>query len=175
MTISRLLLDDLAREADLTRSVLRAVPADRFDWRPHDRSMTLGALASHIAETPSWIEGMREDVFDMASLGDYQPFVATGTDELLTVFERNLALCRDVVDGSDEFLRARWRMLQGSSVLADQPRHEAIRAIAIHHSIHHRGQLTVYLRLLDVAVPQTYGPTADLPDWRHPEATTAPK
>ncbi len=173
MTISQSLLSDLDREAVFTRSVLAAAPADRFDWKPHEKSMTLGELASHIAETPSWIEGMQKDTFDMGELADYRPFAARDSATLLAAFESNMAICRAVISGDDAFLQTRWRMTHGDQVLVDKPRHESIRSIAIHHLIQHRGQLLVYLRLLDVPVPQTYGPTADYPDWA-PDVSPAP-
>ena len=165
-TVASLLLTDLDREAVLTRRVLRAAPVEQFGWRPHEKSMSLGELVSHLAETPSWVEGMQPDVLDMAEvMADYRPFVARSTDELLTTHDRNFAKCRAVADSSDEFLQAEWRMVRGDVELLAQPRHLAIRDFALHHQAHHRGQLTVYLRLLGVPVPPTYGPTADSSDW----------
>jgi uncharacterized damage-inducible protein DinB len=160
------LIRDLEAEAAKTRTMLAAVPEERLDWKPHAKSMTLAALASHLAENPSWISSMLEDGMDFADLGDYRPFVAKSRKELLEGFDKNLRAGLEAIRGkSDAFLCAAWTMRNGPKVLMTAPKHDAIRGTAIHHWIHHRGQLSVYLRLLDVPVPQTYGPTADHPSF----------
>lgn len=163
MSISEALLAHFKAEAANTRKVLEAVPEDRFDWKPHDKSMSLGQLASHIAENPTWVDGMVPDEFDMGEMDkSYQPFAAGSLEELLKAFEDNNGHFEEIVSGmSDETLAATWTMTSGDQVLMSSPRHEVMRSIMIHHAIHHRGQLTVFLRLLDVPVPATYGPTAD--------------
>ncbi len=164
MSIASELIRDLEAEAVKTRAMLAAVPAGRLDWKPHEKSMTLGALASHLAESPSWISAMLEDEMDFAVLADYRPFEAKDRAELLAGLERNLRAGVDALRGRDDaFLSTTWTMRNGAKVLMSAPKHEALRATAIHHWIHHRGQLSVYLRLLGVPVPQTYGPTADHP------------
>jgi uncharacterized damage-inducible protein DinB len=163
------LIADLKQEAEFSRVVLGAVPDDRLDWQPHEKSMTLGTLASHIAETPSWLGSMMEDVFDFgAMMAEYQPFVAADQAELLAAFDRNLAEALELLEGKDdEFMTAVWKGVKGDKELMAGPRGAMARSILVHHAAHHRGQLTVYLRLLDVPVPPTYGPTADFPseDW----------
>jgi len=164
MTLSAALIRDLEVEAKHTRAVLSAVPEDRLDWKPHPSSMSLAALAGHLAETPSWIGSMLEDEMDFAAMGDYRPFVPATRGELLDRLETDLGKGLEGLRGkTDAQLEATWTMRAGPKVLMQSPKHEAIRSIAIHHWIHHRGQLTVYLRLLGVPVPPTYGPTADHP------------
>ncbi len=162
MSINATLIADFKAEAALTRKVLEAVPEDRYDWKPHDKSMSLGQLASHLAENPSWVEGCVVDVFDMAAMEDYKPFAAGSREELLKTQEDNNKTFETVVSGmSDESLAATYTMKSGDQVIMEAPRQDVVRMIGIHHAIHHRGQLTVYLRLLDVPLPGTYGPSAD--------------
>jgi uncharacterized damage-inducible protein DinB len=163
MSTARSLIADFDKEAALTRKVLAAVPEDRLAWKPHDKSMTLGGLAGHIAETPGWCGAMLEPDFDMAAgMTDWKPFQPATRKELLDAFDRNArAFAPLFADRDDAFMQETWTMRNGATVMISEPRHAVARMIAIHHSIHHRGQLTVYLRLLGVPVPGTYGPTAD--------------
>ena len=163
MSIGKTLVAEFKHEAANTRKVLEAVPEDRFDWKPHEKSMTLGQLAAHIAETPTWVRSMIEDELDFAVAGgDYKPFAPATKAELLAGFDENVKDFETTVAGrDDEFLGVTWTMRHGDKVLMSVPRHVAMRSTAINHIIHHRGQLTVYLRLLDAPVPPTYGPTAD--------------
>ena len=162
MSIAEALVADFREEAENTQKVLLAVPDDRLDWKPHPKSMSLGRLAGHIAETPSWIPSMMEDELDFAKSGGWKPFLPAKQSDLLDRFRReNEAFQRLVAGKPDEFLLRSWTMRHGDHVLWQVPRHTAIRSTAIHHIVHHRGQLTVYLRLLGVPVPPTYGPTAD--------------
>ena len=164
MSIAAELIRDIEAEAVKTRAMLAVVPDGRLDWKPHEKSMTLGALASHLAENPTWTSGMLEDEMDFAAMGDYRPFEGKNRAEILAGLERNLSACVAALRGRDDaFLNQPWTMRNGPKVLMKAPRHAAIRGTAIHHWIHHRGQLSVYLRLLGVPVPQTYGPTADAP------------
>lgn len=163
MSISEALIAEFQEDAGNTRKLLEAVPDDRFDWKPHEKSMSLGQLASHIAESPAWVKSMMEPVLDFAEIaGDYKPFAAADSAELVSGFEKNAKGFAEVLSGrDDDFMRQNWTMKNGDKVMMSAPRHAAIRSTAIHHVIHHRGQLTVYLRLLDVPVPPTFGPTAD--------------
>ncbi|MCP3919769.1 MAG: DUF664 domain-containing protein [bacterium] len=165
-SLSTALLADFQHEAGVTRRVLEAIPEDRYDWKPHDKSMTLGALASHVAESPTWAHSMLEDELDCASMADWKPFVAENRAELLAAHDKNCAGFREIVaDKDDAFLASNWKMRSGDKILMEAPKHAAMRSTVVHHNIHHRGQLTVYLRMLDVPVPSTYGPTADYPDF----------
>jgi len=164
MSIASDLVRDLESEARKAREVLATVPEEKLAWKPHAKSMSLGTLAGHVAENPSWISAMLEDEMDFDSMKDYRPFEPKTSAELLAGLDKNLADGVAAIRGrSDAELLRTWTMRKGEEVLMSLPKHEAIRGTGIHHWIHHRGQLTVYLRLLDVPVPQTYGPTADRP------------
>lgn len=166
-TISEGLLEDFRDETAATRRYLERVPEERFDWKPHERSMSLGQLAGHLAEAPGWIAGMAEDEFDMSSLDEgYVPFVPESREQLLATLQENVAVFEQVVAGKDDaFQLAPWTMRHGEKVLLSAPRHAAIRRLGLYHWIHHRGQLSVYLRELGVDVPAIYGPTADDPSF----------
>lgn len=166
MSIANELIRDLEAEAKKTRAMLAVVPETKLDWKPHAKSMTLGGLAGHVAENPAWISAMLEDEMDFGAMKDYRPFAPKDRGELLAAFDKNVRAGLDAIRGrSDAFLLGTWTMRNGDKVLMSAPKHDAIRGTAIHHWIHHRGQLSVYLRLLDVPLPQTYGPTADAPSF----------
>lgn len=162
-TLAAAILADFDQETQKTRKVLEVVPDGRFEWKPHEKSMTLGQLAGHVAENPVWVHAMMEDETDFSTaMSDYQPFDPKSRADVLAAFDRNAGTLRDLVGGRDDaFMLRTWTMRMGEKVLMVQPRHSAIRFTAIHHWVHHRGQLTVYLRLLGVPLPQIYGPTAD--------------
>lgn len=164
MSISQRIIDDYEAEAGFTRTMLAAVPADKLEWRPHDKSWSLGELAGHLAEMGSWTGAMLEDEMDFAKMpADYKPYVPADHAELLATFEKNAGDFKPALEGrDDDFMLSTWTMRKGEQVLMTSPRHAALRSILLHHQAHHRGQLTVYLRQLDVPVPPTYGPTADV-------------
>lgn len=166
MNLSESLLHDFRREAGLTRPILAVVPEDRLDWQPHAKSWTLAKLAGHVAENPSWVGAMIEDEMDLSATGDWKPFEPANQKELLETYDKSVKQVEDALAGRDDaFLERTWTMKNGDQVIMSQPRFEVLRSIVLHHWIHHRGQLTVYLRLLDVPVPGTYGPTADFPEF----------
>lgn len=166
MTISEAIVADFKPEIDHTRHVLEAVPEDKFDWKPHDKSMSLGQLAGHIAETPTWLHAMLEDEMDFATaMADWKPFIPSNGKELVETFGKNAADFTGRLAGCDDAcMQGTWTAKMGDKVMMQEKRKDVIRTICIHHMIHHRGQLTVYLRLLGAKIPQTYGPTADYPD-----------
>ena len=165
MTIAEAIIRDFQMESSHSRTVLEAVPEESYDWKPHEKSMTLAQLAGHIAEAPSWIEAMGTDSFDFSDMGDYVPFVPANREALLEAHATNAAGFVGFLGGrDDDFMSADWSMSAGGEEIMSSPRDAAIRSILIHHVSHHRGQLTVYLRMLGVEVPRTYGPTADHPD-----------
>jgi len=126
----------------------------------------MAQLAGHLAEAPMWATGMVEDEMDFAQMGDYRPFVPADKQELLAALDQNLAACRDAIARFDDArMHATWTARMGEKVLSKAPRHQVLRDVLVHHWIQHRGQLQVYLRLCDVPVPPTYGPTADVPEW----------
>lgn len=161
MPIAQALLPEMDHEMATTRRLLERVPEDGADWRPHARSMTLGELAAHIANIPGYgamVVGS-EDV-DLASAGAPQGFTTPAA--LLEQFDRNVEQTRAAVAAaSDEALMEKWTMRNGDVVVMSLPRAAAIRTLFLNHLIHHRGQLSVYLRLRDVPLPSIYGPSAD--------------
>jgi len=161
--ITELLAAELEREAVGTRRLLERVPEGKNDWKPHEKSMPLGYLAALVATMPGWIAAMIEqDELDVTAAGEYQTRTADTTRELLERFDKAVGQARTALAGTtDEHLMTSWRMLAGGHVVSEQPRYVAIRDGAINHLAHHRGQLTVYLRLNDAPVSSLYGPTAD--------------
>jgi uncharacterized damage-inducible protein DinB len=162
MSLAQLTLGDVARELQTTRRVIERVPDGQFDWRPHAKSMTLGRLATHIAELPGLaLVVLSSDEFDMATRA-VQPRTASDTAAVLALFDENAGKMQAVLaDADDATLERAWTMRHGAHVIMTQPKHVAVRTLGVSHQVHHRGQLTVYLRLLDVPLPSVYGPTAD--------------
>lgn len=162
MSVTKALLAESAREASHTRRLLELVPARHLAWRPQARSMTLGRLAGHIAEIPGWAGQMMSDGLDLAAGPFYTPFEPTSLGQLLVEFGSRIGDFHRALDGvTDADLAAPWTLRRGERMLVTQTREAAIRTYVLSHVVHHRGQLTVFLRMLDVALPQTYGPTAD--------------
>lgn len=157
---------DLDRELNVTRKVLERLPPEHYGWQPHEKSMTLGKLALHVAELPEWIRVTIEcDELDVGQ-APRPPAEVAGRDELLARFDRNAAAARKV---AAEFDMARWdqpwTMRNGEQVFVSRPRSVVYRVWCINHLIHHRAQLCLYLRLLNVPVPTVYFNTADDPTW----------
>lgn len=165
MKLTELFLGELDREAPLTRRALERVPEGRNDWKPHAKSMPLGRLAALIAGMPGWLAMMIEkDDFDLnppgGSSGSFKTDLGTN-QELIKYMEDGVAGARAALQRSnDEHLEKPWRLLVAGKTVAERPRHIMMRD-SINHLAHHRGQLTVYLRLNDVPVPAIYGPSAD--------------
>jgi uncharacterized damage-inducible protein DinB len=153
----------LEREAPGTRRALERVPEGRDDWKPHEKSMQLGYLATLISGMPGWFAMMiRQDELDLNPTGGSWKAPEPRTNrELLEAFDKAVADARDAfASTTDDHLMTNWRLLVAGRVVADKPRHVNI-ADTFGHLAHHRGQLTVYLRLLGVPVPSIYGPSAD--------------
>jgi uncharacterized damage-inducible protein DinB len=142
--------------------MLERIPVDRLDWQPHAKSMTLGQLGLHVAGLPGAFARLgRLDGLD-ASTVDFAPRTPQSTEEILATLEASLAEAQAFFSGlDDEAANAPWRLTLGERELATMPRHELVRSLMFNHAYHHRGQLSVYLRLLDVPVPATYGNSAD--------------
>ncbi len=156
------LLAELDQESQATRSVLAALPADKLGWKPHPRSLSLGEQAQHVADIPGRLaEMLGQDHFDFA---DGQGFSeASSSEALLHDFDASLATARHALQNwSAEELASEWKVAKEGKHLMSLPRSAALRSFLFNHLYHHRGQLTVYLRLLDVPVPSVYGPTADV-------------
>ena len=153
---------ELEREAVSTRRILERVPADQLDWQPHPKSMTLGQLALHLAGIPGSISRLGQlDGLD-ASTVDFTPASPANADAILPALESSLAEALAFLGGLDEEASAApWRLTAGERELFTVPRLELVRSLMLNHWYHHRGQLSVYLRILDVPVPAIYGRSAD--------------
>jgi uncharacterized damage-inducible protein DinB len=165
MKLTELFAGELDREAKITRRALERVPEGRDDWKPHNKSMPLGRLAGLVAMMPAWITMMIDkDELDLNPPGGSSSSFArqlTTNRELLEALEEGLASARAALQGTtEEHLMKPWRLLVSGKVVSEHPRHIMLRD-SINHLAHHRGQLTVYLRMNDVPVPAIYGPSAD--------------
>jgi uncharacterized damage-inducible protein DinB len=165
MEFKELFLDQLKSEEGGTRRVLQRVPEGRNDWKPHEKSMPLGYLSALVAAMPGWIEFMvNRDELDIASAegARFKPQVPATNRELLEAFENSLGKAREALGATtDEHLSKPWKFLVGGHVADSRPRYMMIRDAVFSHLAHHRGQLTVYLRLNQAPVPSVYGPSAD--------------
>lgn len=165
MELSRSLLPEFDHEMANTRKVLDRVPQDKADFRPHPRSMTLARLAGHLAELPGFAaRAMTTESLDLAPADGppREPYVMTSRKELLDRFDKGVAGARSAIAAaSDEELARPWTLLAGGRTVFTLPRRVALRSFILSHSIHHRAQLGVYLRMNDVPVPSLYGPSAD--------------
>jgi len=166
MTITELLLAELDREAVAIRKTLERVPEGKNDWKPHPKSMPLGPLATIVANIPGWLDMVVNlDELDINPPGGskYRPQEWRTRRDLLDQFEGSLKRGREVLQKTtdDHLLNTKWRMLAAGRMMSEQPRYVAIRDGVLNHMAHHRGQLTVYLRLNEEKVPAIYGPSAD--------------
>jgi uncharacterized damage-inducible protein DinB len=164
MALAQTLLAELEQEATITRPFLERLPANKLSWRPHEKSMTLGQLALHIARVPGGICTMAQA--DEVPAPDFaapnpQP---QSQEEVLTAFDQSIATARELLPQLDDAAMGRtWSATVEDKPVLSMPRAAMLRAILLNHWYQHRGQLGVYLRLLDVPVPSTYGPSADEP------------
>jgi uncharacterized damage-inducible protein DinB len=165
MKISETLVPEFDHEFDNTRKVLERCPEEKYGWKPHPKSFTMADLATHIANMPEWASmTVSQASFDYAPPGapPYKQEPVKTRKELLEKFDAGIAKCRAAIVGaSDEQLLAEWSLLGGGKPVFTMPRVAVLRSMILNHIIHHRGQMTVYLRLLDVPVPGAYGPSAD--------------
>lgn len=166
MALRDSLLPEFDHEMATTRKTLERVPEDKPDWKPHDKSMTMGRLAGHLAELPAFVGlVLQQDSFNVRPAGggpSRQPLVMTSRKQLLEDFDKNVAGLRSALaTASDETLMKSWSLLAGDKTIFTAPRIGVVRSFCINHSIHHRAQLGVYLRLNNVPVPSVYGPSAD--------------
>ncbi len=165
MPISQALLPEFDQEMANTRKTLERVPDDRFDWKPHPKSGTMGWLAGHVANIPGWAAtSIEKDSLDIQPPGAPPPQmpVPRSRKEILDLFDQGSATARAAItSASDEHLMKPWTLLQGGKTIFTMPRIAVLRGFVMNHLIHHRAQLGVYLRLNDIPVPSTYGPSAD--------------
>jgi uncharacterized damage-inducible protein DinB len=162
MGLGEALHGEMEHEAATTRKVLERIPADKFDWKPHEKSMGFGQLASHIAEMFSWTgPTLNQPELDFSKF-DYKPFAPTTSEELLEYFDKNISEALDVLKNTpDETFFEPWTMRNGEQIYFTMPKAVTMRSFVMNHIVHHRGQLSVYLRLNDIPVPSIYGPSAD--------------
>jgi uncharacterized damage-inducible protein DinB len=160
MTQTESLLTELTREAEATRRLLERIPQDGLAWAPHPKSMSLGELALHVAGLTAGVAQLIDP--PSAEVPTVPLPAASSVAEILAALDASVpAAAERIAAWGDEGLRATWTMTRGGSPVLQLPRSEMVRSIMLNHWYHHRGQLTVYLRLLGVALPQIYGPTAD--------------
>jgi len=164
MRLTEVLLAEIDRESERSRRVLQQVPENRHEWKPHDRSMPFGYLAQLVATMPGWVAmEINQDELDLNPPGGpkYTPEPMRTSSELLKGLEKSLADARNALQTtSEEHLMTPWRLLVGGTVVLETARHIMIRD-TLNHMAHHRGQMTVYLRLMGAKVPALYGPSAD--------------
>ena len=165
MSMNESLLFEFNQEMSITRKALERVPMDKAAWKPHEKSMALGVLASHLANVPAWTPAtLQQDSFDMAPPGA-EPFKtpqAATREELLGFFDKNVDEARKAFGGvTDAQFMQTWRLLMGGKEVFSAPRVGVLRGMILNHNVHHRAQLGIYLRMNGVPVPSTYGPSAD--------------
>jgi len=168
MSIAQSFIPEIDQEAATTRRMLERVPADKLAWKPHTKSMSLGQLALHVAGVPASVTDLATP--DSVPLPGPDQFnnqpEAASAEELLPALDASVAKAKAYLESlSDEQAMSEWSATQGGSVVMAMPRVALLRAIMLNHWYHHRGQLSVYLRLLDIPVPSIYGPSADENPW----------
>jgi len=161
MSQIQIFLKEMNQEAEITRKMLERVPDDKYDWKPHRKSMTIRSLATHIAELPTWVSmTLHTSELDFAT-SPYQPVAISSTADLLSYFEKSLAEGRsDLEKAKEEELSKNWVLRNGDEIYSSSSKAEVIR-MTYNQIVHHRAQLGVYLRLLDIPIPGSYGPSAD--------------
>jgi len=160
--LSDAMVQEFVHEAAGTRKMLDRLPEDKLSWKPHEKSMSLGRLASHLAEIAEWTGTIvNDDVFDMDA-ADYKPADLDSKQAILDRFDASVAQFESLMSGkTDEQLMQTWQMKQGGNVVLTMPRAVCLRSFVLSHAVHHRGQFSVYLRENDVPLPAIYGPSAD--------------
>lgn len=161
MSLNQALLPEFDHEMQTTRRTLERVPEDKLGWKPHQKSMTLGGLATHLATINHWVDAtLGMDSFDVATAPPTPELKSRA--EILAAFDQNVASARKTIAAApDSELMKPWSLIAGGKPVFTLPRIAVLRSFIMNHTIHHRGQLSVYLRLNDVPVPSIYGPSAD--------------
>ena len=162
MPLNKAFMAELQYETSLTRKILQRIPADKLSWQPHEKSMSLARLATHIADIHGWPVLMLEASELDAAVTSLAPVPLHTVDELLQSVDDKLERTMAVLEKADDELLAQpWTFRRGEHVIFSMPRRQVLRGMVISHIVHHRGQLSVYLRMLDVPIPSIYGPSAD--------------
>ncbi len=161
MALKDTLLSEFDHEMGTTRRLLERLPDGELGWKPHEKSMTIGGLATHLANLPNWGTTILNDAYyDMAG-GPPNLTAAASRADVVAAFDLAVAKARTALDKTDAELAAQWKLTRGDQEMFSLPRAAAFRSFVLYHSVHHRGQLSVYLRLNNIPVPAIYGPTAD--------------
>jgi uncharacterized damage-inducible protein DinB len=162
MSICDEILAEFYEELTATRRILDRIPADKLAWKPHEKSMSLGQLAMHIASVPGGIVFITsDDSFDVLK-GNFTPPHPKEVAEIQAALEESIGKVEKALkEGNDGSAQAAWHLMRGDHEILSRPRFKIWRSLMLNHWYHHRGQLSVYLRLLDIPVPSIYGPTAD--------------
>jgi len=166
MRLNEIFLPEFDQSMATTRKFSDPVPDDKFAWKPHEKSMSLGALVAHLAEMPGWaVLPLKQDSLDRAPPAgpSFQPTKTSSRGETLNLFDKNIATVRNAIaSATDEELMKPWALLMGGQVIFTMPRIGVVRSMIMNHNVHHRAQLgVIYLRLNNVPVPATHGPSAD--------------
>lgn len=165
MSLSKLFLTEFEQEMTHTRKTIERITDDKFNWRPHEKSFTMGDLATHLANIQTWVNAtLNMDEFDMHPKEgeEFIPPKAENKNEVLELFDKNNEEAKQsLTNTSDEKLNENWSLLSGGNTIFTMPKSDVIRSFVLNHIIHHRAQLGIYLRLNDIPVPAIYGPTAD--------------
>jgi uncharacterized damage-inducible protein DinB len=161
MAVKEALLAEYDHEMGTTRRLLERLPDDKLTWKPHEKSMSLGGLATHLGNIPHWAgKILTEEFFDLAGAPPNLEAM-TSREEIVRLFDESTKKARAAMDRSDAEYMARWTLKRGGQEMFSMPRIAAFRSFVLNHIIHHRGQLSVYLRMNNVPIPPIYGPTAD--------------
>lgn len=161
MNIIPVLIKEMEQEAVTTRKMLSRIPNDKYDWKPHEKSMSVRQLATHIAELPGWVSMVLHTTELDFETNPYNPEKIDTTEQLLAYFEKILAQgLADLKNAAEDDLLPEWTLRMGATILSKDPRLDVLR-MAYCQIVHHRAQLGVYLRLLNIPIPGSYGPSAD--------------
>lgn len=156
------LIGELHMEAAATRKCLERIPAEKFDYKPHEKSMTMVRLAVHVAEMVEWAKDVVQTTELNFATMDYKPFEPQTTAELVELLDKNVEAAAEALKNtSDEAMMGDWTLRNGEEIYFTMPRIQCLRGMVFNHIVHHRGQLSLYLRMNDIPVPALYGPSAD--------------
>ncbi len=162
MSLKDPFINELKFESISTRKMLERTPMEKADWRPHEKSMSLGRLASHVAEIPGWVvHTLTQDELNF-NTGEWNPVVFENNKELLECFDKNVSDALVALENTDDDkMHTNWALKMDGNTLFEMPKSQVLRTWAFNHLVHHRAQLSVYLRLNNIPLPGTYGPSAD--------------
>lgn len=160
--IGSALIAEMQHEAAVTRKCLERIPSEKFNWKPHEKSMEFSRLASHVAEMFAWTMPTVQDAELDFAKWEYKPFEPATTDDLVSFFDKNVEQAVQALENmTDAAFMDNWSLRNGEEIYFTMPKAAVMRSFVLNHIVHHRGQLSVYLRLNDIPVPSLYGPSAD--------------